>query len=142
MLIRYDLISSDIEDCSPNLFSIQNIAQLISKQGEGSMRLSNFSGHHRLLASQQHQSQSPVWKVNGTTGRRKAKESGWRCGATPSGVGVVTDQAVPEGHKGLHEFLYGEEGAEVHAEQQAQIRANEVNTKICHPIRPCSPFSI
>lgn len=27
---------------------------------------------------------------------------------------VVTDQAVPEGHKGLHGFLYGEGGAEVH----------------------------
>ena len=28
--------------------------------------------------------------------------------------GVVTDQAVPEGHKGLHGFLYGEGGAEAH----------------------------
>ena len=92
------------------------------------MHISKSSGHHRLLASQQHQPQSLVWKLNGTAGQRKAKESGWRCDATPSGVGVVTDQAVPEGHKGLHEFLYGEEGAEVHAEQQAQIRANEVNT--------------
>ena len=27
---------------------------------------------------------------------------------------VVTDDAVPEGHKGLHGFLYGEGGAEVH----------------------------
>ena len=27
---------------------------------------------------------------------------------------VVTDQAVPEGHKGLHGFLYGEGGAELH----------------------------
>ena len=28
--------------------------------------------------------------------------------------GLVTDQAVPEGHKGLHGFLYGEGGAEAH----------------------------
>lgn len=28
--------------------------------------------------------------------------------------GVVTDAAVPEGHKGLHGFLYGEGGAEQH----------------------------
>lgn len=28
--------------------------------------------------------------------------------------GVVTDAAVPEGHKGLHGFLYGEGGAEEH----------------------------
>jgi hypothetical protein len=27
---------------------------------------------------------------------------------------VLTDDAVPEGHKGLHGFLYGEGGAEVH----------------------------
>ncbi|KAL0051688.1 hypothetical protein WJX82_000278 [Trebouxia sp. C0006] len=31
--------------------------------------------------------------------------------------GVVTDQAVPEGHKGLHGFLYGEGGAEEHDSQ-------------------------
>lgn len=28
--------------------------------------------------------------------------------------GVVTDDAVPEGHKGLHGFLYGDGGAEEH----------------------------
>lgn len=28
--------------------------------------------------------------------------------------GVVTDEAVPEGHKGLHGFLYGDGGAEEH----------------------------
>ncbi|KAL3685491.1 hypothetical protein R1sor_003513 [Riccia sorocarpa] len=28
--------------------------------------------------------------------------------------GVVTDDAVPEGHKGLHGFLYGEGGADIH----------------------------
>lgn len=27
---------------------------------------------------------------------------------------IVTDQTVPEGHKGLHGMLYGEGGAEVH----------------------------
>lgn len=27
---------------------------------------------------------------------------------------VVSDQSVPEGHKGLHGFLYGEGGAEAH----------------------------
>lgn len=39
---------------------------------------------------------------------------------------VVTDQAVPEGHKGLHEFLYGEGGAEAHDFKQAQTQAREV----------------
>lgn len=46
----------------------------------------------------------------------------------PSGVtcsAVVTDSAVPEGHKGLHGFLYGEKGADVHdkcAERQYVLR--------------------
>eukprot|EP00246_Nothoceros_aenigmaticus_P018608 TRINITY_DN9812_c0_g1_i1.p1 TRINITY_DN9812_c0_g1~~TRINITY_DN9812_c0_g1_i1.p1 ORF type:complete len:486 (-),score=93.02 TRINITY_DN9812_c0_g1_i1:238-1695(-) len=31
--------------------------------------------------------------------------------------GVVTDDTVPEGHKGLHGFLYGEGGADVHSSQ-------------------------
>ena len=31
---------------------------------------------------------------------------------------VVTDETVPEGHKGLHGFLYGEQGAEVHEDGQ------------------------
>ena len=39
---------------------------------------------------------------------------------------VVTDQAVPEGHKGLHEFLYGEGGAEAHDDSQAAVQAREV----------------
>lgn len=36
--------------------------------------------------------------------------------------GVVTDAAVPEGHKGLHGFLYGEDGAEEHDARQYSIR--------------------
>ena len=28
--------------------------------------------------------------------------------------GVITDAAVPEGHAGLHGFLYGDGGAEAH----------------------------
>ena len=35
---------------------------------------------------------------------------------------VVTDAAVPEGHKGLHGFLYGEGGAERHEAQGYQFR--------------------
>ena len=38
---------------------------------------------------------------------------------------VITDQAVPEGHKGLHGFLYGESGAEVH-DQQSQYHFRQV----------------
>ncbi|GAB4813117.1 hypothetical protein N2152v2_000163 [Parachlorella kessleri] len=34
--------------------------------------------------------------------------------ASAAGAGVVSDAAVPEGHKGLHSFLYGEGGAEAH----------------------------
>ena len=42
---------------------------------------------------------------------------------------VVTDQAVPEGHKGLHGFLYGESGAEVHDQQSSY-----------HFRQACTPF--
>lgn len=36
---------------------------------------------------------------------------------------VVTDESVPEGHAGLHGFLYGEKGSEVHGSQTQQIAA-------------------
>ena len=42
--------------------------------------------------------------------------------------GVVTDQAVPEGHKGLHGFLYGEGGAEAH-DSGSQYNFREVLRK-------------
>ena len=38
---------------------------------------------------------------------------------------VVTDDAVPEGHKGLHGFLYGEGGAEVHGSAGTEFRGRE-----------------
>lgn len=61
----------------------------------------------------------PTAHWRGTSGHE-----GLRVRAVPTGAeirdrlgetsGVVTDQAVPEGHKGLHGFLYGEGGAEAH----------------------------
>lgn len=36
---------------------------------------------------------------------------------------VVTDESVPEGHAGLHGFLYGEKGSELHGSQTQQITA-------------------
>jgi Fe-S cluster biogenesis protein NfuA len=38
---------------------------------------------------------------------------------------VVTDKSVPEGHKGLHGFLYGEEGAEAHDDTEEENLARE-----------------
>lgn len=45
---------------------------------------------------------------------RAAAAAGGSSGSTPAAVGptIVTDEAVPEGHAGLHGFLYGEGGAE------------------------------
>ena len=40
---------------------------------------------------------------------------------------VVTDSAVPEGHKGLHGFLYGEKGADVHDNAERQYVLREVS---------------
>ena len=39
---------------------------------------------------------------------------------------VVTDKEVPEGHKGLHGFLYGEKGADVHDNADRQYILREV----------------
>ena len=45
----------------------------------------------------------------------------------PSGAGsVLTDDTVPEGHKGLHGFLYGEGGAEVHDGADRTYQSREV----------------
>jgi len=48
---------------------------------------------------------------------------------------VVTDQAVPEGHKGLHGFLYGEGGAEEH-DSQSRYNFREVPVLLltCHVV--------
>lgn len=54
--------------------------------------------------------------------------------------GVVTDQAVPEGHKGLHGFLYGEGGAEAH-DSGSQYNFREVPcVRLSHqaPCRICA----
>ncbi len=38
----------------------------------------------------------------------------------------MTDNSVPEGHKGLHGYLYGEGGAEVHDGADRQYQSREV----------------
>ncbi|GLJ07063.1 hypothetical protein SUGI_0056910 [Cryptomeria japonica] len=43
--------------------------------------------------------------------------------STESLTSVVTDESVPEGHAGLHGFLYGDKGAEVHGFNAQQIIA-------------------
>jgi len=49
----------------------------------------------------------------------------------PSGAGaVVTDNSVPEGHKGLHGFLYGDGGAEVHDGADRQYQSREVHATL------------
>lgn len=47
--------------------------------------------------------------------------------ALPQGVGAIaTDSNVPEGHEGLHGFLYGEAGAEVHDDEGQEYQSREV----------------
>ena len=38
----------------------------------------------------------------------------------------MTDNTVPEGHKGLHGYLYGDGGAEVHDGADRQYQSREV----------------
>ncbi len=40
---------------------------------------------------------------------------------------VITDAAVPEGHQGLHGFLYGQGGAEAHNAASQSYQFREVN---------------
>jgi len=48
--------------------------------------------------------------------------------------GVVTDAAVPEGHKGLHGFLYGEGGAEEHDSRAYRVRHGEDDGQSLLPV--------
>eukprot|EP00250_Pteridium_aquilinum_P014809 c22214_g1_i1 orf=121-1554(+) len=43
---------------------------------------------------------------------------------------VVSDQNVPEGHKGLHGFLYGDGGAEVHSADSTQPSISDDGTSV------------
>jgi len=43
---------------------------------------------------------------------------------------VVTDNAVPEGHKGLHGFLYGERGADVHDDTEQRYTLKEARASV------------
>eukprot|EP00271_Cylindrocystis_brebissonii_P003289 TRINITY_DN140_c0_g1_i1.p1 TRINITY_DN140_c0_g1~~TRINITY_DN140_c0_g1_i1.p1 ORF type:complete len:506 (+),score=96.06 TRINITY_DN140_c0_g1_i1:175-1692(+) len=51
--------------------------------------------------------------------------------------GVMTDETVPEGHKGLHGFLYGEGSADVHAGDDTStysLRAGEDDGSLTMPV--------
>lgn len=56
---------------------------------------------------------------------------------------VVTDQAVPEGHKGLHGFLYGEGGAEAHDSQSRyDFREVPVEPLVCYLVHPYAGLAV
>lgn len=78
------------------------------------------SGYHACLlhtaAPPASQSQSRHNRAERLVQRAAQVDSGVRQRLETTGD-VVTDQAVPEGHKGLHGFLYGEGGAEAHDSQ-------------------------
>lgn len=60
--------------------------------------------------------------------------------ALPQGVGAIaTDNNVPEGHKGLHGFLYGEAGAEVHDDEGREYQTRDVSLCTLLPVLPLSP---
>ena len=72
-----------------------------------------------------------------------------RCSAQPTAEvrdrlaetgAVVSDQSVPEGHKGLHGFLYGEGGAEAH-DSDARYNFREVKSALsCYQV--CAGFFV
>ena len=69
-------------------------------------------------------------------GHPRAGRPGRKARGVPAWA-VVTDQAVPEGHKGLHGFLYGENGAEVH-EQRSEYYFRQVSLQEGLTNRACS----
>uniref|UniRef100_A0A0D6QVR1 NIF system FeS cluster assembly NifU C-terminal domain-containing protein n=1 Tax=Araucaria cunninghamii TaxID=56994 RepID=A0A0D6QVR1_ARACU len=54
---------------------------------------------------------------------RAQNPSGQPLRTAESLTSVVTDETIPEGHAGLHGFLYGDKGAELHSLQTQQITA-------------------
>lgn len=69
-------------------------------------------GHPRKSALETGPPKRP-WKVSAAVSQGASVDA-----EKPSSLsGIVTDDTVPEGHKGLHGFLYGEGGAEVHSSQ-------------------------
>lgn len=60
-------------------------------------------------------------------------------GATPAG-GVVTDAAVPEGHRGLHDFLYGEGDAHESDSGGYQFREASGAALRCAEVAPAPPL--
>lgn len=52
-----------------------------------------------------------------------------------AGAEIVTDKAVPEGHKGLHGFLYGDGGAEKHdSDSTYAVRQGEDDGSVILPV--------
>lgn len=49
-------------------------------------------------------------------------------------IGILTDSNVPEGHQGLHDALYGEQGAEIHESRRYMFRKGEDEGEVMLPI--------
>lgn len=84
-------------------------------------QMTHITGPSRSLQQYACPAHSPALRPS----RHQLKQSHklTRCSAQPTAEvrdrlaetgAVVSDQSVPEGHKGLHGFLYGEGGAEAH----------------------------
>lgn len=94
----------------------------------------------RALSTRKYGSRNPAWQVSPVclavsdgvstvqerTNAQESPSEAPRPDLSSKLGAVVTDAAVPEGHKGLHGFLYGEAGADVHDGEAAfQVRARE-----------------
>jgi hypothetical protein len=71
-------------------------------------------GHARLNRPAARQPSCPKWHTAPALAPRLTCAAAPQAGSSvaPSIIAptVITDEAVPEGHKGLHGFLYGEDG--------------------------------
>ena len=74
--------------------------------------------------------------------RRRAAAAASSSGSGPSAQpGVLTDATVPEGHQGLHGFLYGEGGAEAHDAPSGAYTFREVRAGAPAGLLPPLPLS-
>ena len=88
-------------------------AQSMSARSLGPSPPGASLGSHRRAAALRPGPGRPQPSTGASGGRRRAPLA-HAGGAPTSPAGPVTDAAVPEGHQGLHGFLYGEGGAEAH----------------------------
>lgn len=102
-----------------------------------SVSLGNRCANVQLSAKTQQRKVSPSFVARAEGALRQSSNGNKPLVGTPLVGTVVTDSAVPEGHKGLHGFLYGEEGGDRHtvSTDKYQFREDEDDGTTLLPVK-------